>query len=128
MVRQFHEPYEPEDIFDRAEAQERRARIDAARADHEVMARHEAEQEAVRKESAHLNSLRANDMLLRHEYERAGVEPLKTNGSGVPTVSLSLLRSMGWTIEQVGERNMLIAPAERQTKPGKQRQDYDQSS
>lgn len=128
MARPFHEPLEPEDIFDRAEAQERRARIEAARADNEVMARHEAEQEALRKENARVNMQRANEALLVHEYERAGVEPLATNGRGVPTVSLALLRSFGWTIEQVGERNMLIAPAVRQTKPGKQRQDYDQSS
>lgn len=124
----YSEPIEPEDIFDRAEAQERRARIEAARADHEIMTRHEAEQEAIRKESARVNLMRANEALLVNEYERAGVEPLQTNGRGVPTVSLALLRSFGWTIERVGEQNMLVAPAARQEKPRKQRQDYDQSS
>lgn len=36
------------------------------------------------------------------EYVNAGVEPLEVDAEGCPTVSLSLLLTMGWTIEDFG--------------------------
>lgn len=128
MSRPYHEPYDPEDIFDRADADERRARREEAQKLNAERDAVEAEQAARRSASARVNSMRANARILLSEYHAAGVEPMQTRPDGTPTVSLSLLRSMGWTIVQIDDRNVLVAPAARPTKPGKQRQDYDQSS
>jgi hypothetical protein len=120
--------YEPEDIFDRAEAAERRARIEQAQRDHETLTKYEAEQAAIRKEKARQLSMRANASIMIEEYRRAGVEPLATNGDGVPLVSLALLRWQGWTIEHDGYRNVLVAPSASPQQPRKSRADYDSNS
>lgn len=43
------------------------------------------------------------------EYQAAGVEPV-VDGSGMVT-SLSLLKSLGWTVEEIGNKTVLVAPA-----------------
>lgn len=120
--------YEPEDIFDRAEAAERRARIEQAQRDHEALTKYEAEQAAIRKEKARQLSMCANASIMIAEYRRAGVEPIATNGEGVPLHSLAFLRWAGWTIEQIGDRNVLVAPPTAPQHQRKSRSDYDQNS
>lgn len=126
--RQFSAPREPEDIFDRQEASERRARIEQAQQDHAALLKYEAEQIAIRQKSARQLSMRANASIMLLEYQRSGVEPLAVNDDGVPLVSLALLRWQGWTIEHDGLRNVLVAPPASPQTPRKSRSDYDQSS
>lgn len=45
---------------------------------------------------------------LEAEYRAAGLEPVVSNGV---TVSLAMLRRAGWTVEEVGGRPTLVAPA-----------------
>ncbi|MHB8272002.1 hypothetical protein [Bradyrhizobium sp.] len=120
MRRDFHEPWEPEDVFASQEAADRRAKIESARAEHEAFEKHEAELAAERKETARLFSLGANERLRLAEYDLHGVTPPVLNG--VPTKSsLPLLRSLGWTIEEIDGKRTLIQPAARNRKT---REDY----
>jgi hypothetical protein len=57
------------------------------------------------------HSMRANRLCMAMEYRSAGVKPILTDGDGNPTVSLSLALLLGWRIEQIGDRNVLTAPA-----------------
>ena len=124
MRRDFHEPYEPEDVFERQEAAERRAKIESARAEHEAFEKHEAELAAARKETARLFTLGANDRIRLCEYDAYGVEPPVING--VPTrSSLPLLLSIGWTIEETSEGRALVPPPVIPQHKRKRRQDYD---
>jgi hypothetical protein len=86
-----------------------------------VNAEHEAKKAAERKVHADALSMRANELVRLKEYERAGVDPLPGG------VSLALALHMGWKIEQVGDRNVLVAPsANRGT--GRRREDYERES
>ncbi len=125
--RSFNEPWEPEDIFDRAEAAERRARMDDIKERNAMIAAQDAAAEAERKESARLFSLRANADQIIEQYHAAGVEPVAVNDDGVPFFSLSMLLKNGWTIEEVNGIPKLIAPP-KSTVKRKSRIDYDQNS
>lgn len=120
--------YEPEDIFDRQEAAERRARIEAAERKNAEVAAEDARLAAERKESARQLSMRANASVLITEYVKAGVEPLAVNGDGVPTVSLGFLLYQGWEVREISGVKKLIAPIPEPVRPRKTRADYDQSS
>lgn len=126
--REFSEPWQPEDIFDRQEAAERRARIEQSQADHAAMLKHEAEQAAARKIKAVDLSRRANESFLNHEYSSNGVTPPWTNGSGVPTVSLSLLKWMGWRVENYSGQATLVEPMATREHARRRKEDYDGSS
>lgn len=128
MPRDFSDPWEPEDIFDRQEAAERRARIDRVQAEHATMLKHDAKQAELRKIKAQDLSRRANESFLNHEYSSAGVTPPWTNGNGVPTVSLSLLKQMGWRVENYSGQATLVEPMARREHIRRSKEDYDQSS
>lgn len=72
----------------------------------------EIEERKQREAKARVDALtkRANESFRRGEYERAGVAPPITDDDGNPTVSLTLLLSFGWRIEQVGEDRVLVRP------------------
>lgn len=111
MPRDFSDPWEPEDVFDRAEAADRRARIEASREANAARLEQEEIQNAQRKIKADALTIRARDSVLIHEYASQGLTPPFTNGEGVPTVSLALLRQMGWTVEEeFGGRRVLVKP------------------
>jgi hypothetical protein len=127
MPGDFSEPWEPEDIFDRAEAADRRARIEAAKERNAAASAQEAVQEAARREAGKAFSLEANERIRMAEYRRAGVSPPVIGGVPVKT-SLPLLLSFGWTIGEVfGERALIRPPQEPQYKR-KTRADYDQNT
>lgn len=95
------------DEIDRQEDKERRDRMVLA-AQAEMRAQAEKAQEARARVDA--TTRRANESFLKAEYERAGVAPPFTDGRGVPTVSLSLLRSQGWRVEAFGDEKVLVRP------------------
>lgn len=68
------------------------------------LARLDAEKAAERKIHADALTLRANELVRLKEYQRAGVDPMPGG------ISLSLALQMGWKIEQVGDRNVLVQP------------------
>jgi hypothetical protein len=122
-MRSFNEPWEPEDIFDRQEAAERRAYLDRIKEQNDALAAQEAAAEAVRHESARQFTLETTRRAIRRDYEQAGVTPLQVGGDGTPTVSLPLLLSMGWTVVEFnGERQLVRTNHER---PPSERVDHD---
>lgn len=122
MRRDFHDPWEPEDIFDREEAARRRADREAAIARNNEIIEQEAAQEAQRKEDFRLFALRVNGDQVTAQYLAAGVEPLEVNDEGVPRTSLSLLLSIGWTIVEISGLKKLVAPPARPAP--RRREDY----
>lgn len=70
----------------------------------------EAAAEAERRAKATARAMETNRRQTIAEYQAAGVEPPNVDENGRPTVSLSLLLSFGWTIEQIGDRNVLVKP------------------
>ncbi len=127
MPRDFSEPWEPEDIFDRTEARERRARIDAAKEYNEAVLAQEAAAEAVRKESSRVFTLETNERLRLSEFRAHGVAVPVI--AGEPTKSsFHMLVSLGWTIAEVFGQRQMIAPAAEAPRPRKRREDYDQNS
>ncbi len=68
---------------------------------------------AIRKVRADELSHRANLSVLFDEYRRAGVSAPFVTADGIPTVSLSLLISLGWSIQNLGiEGATLVSPME----------------
>lgn len=66
---------------------------------------------AERKVAADQRSMEANRIQLLGEYEAAGIYPPFTDDSGKPTISLSLLKRLGWRIENFGsDGNSLVPP------------------
>jgi hypothetical protein len=65
-----------------------------------------AEAEKSRQMSAELDARRAefSDRVIRREYAALGIVP------PTPLVSLSLLRLMGWSVEQIGDEFVLVKP------------------
>lgn len=126
--REFSDPWEPEDIFDRQAAAERRAKIEQAQADHAAMLKHDADQAALRKVKADDTSRRANESFLNHEYSSHGITPPWTNGAGVPTVSLSLLKWMGWRVENYSGQATLIEPMAGREQIRRRKEDYDNNT
>ena len=70
----------------------------------------EEEQERQARERATANSLRVHKRHVLNEYRAAGVDPPLIDEHGNPIVSLSLLLKYGWSIETLGDRNLLIEP------------------
>lgn len=123
-MRDFSEPWEPEDIFAHDEAKERRARLDAAIEANKVAAAHEAAQEAERK-AHHAESVRhyLGRTQLR-EYHAAGVEPLELNADGYPKCSLAMLTWIGWTVAIIDGHPTLVRPPAGPAHQRKRREDY----
>jgi hypothetical protein len=65
---------------------------------------HEKQKEAAAKANHDAWHKGVNDRMIRREYESLGITPPE------PLVSLSMLRKIGWTIEQIGDRNVLMRP------------------
>ena len=101
------DPYDFLDAIDSQVEMERRLKMVAAAK--ESM---EQDAEATRQAMARATETtkRANESFLKAEYERAGVEPPFTNGRGIPTVSLSLLISQGWRVQNLGDERVLVRP------------------
>ncbi len=99
-----------DNLFDREEAERLRAeRVEMI----ENGKRREAmlnAQDAVVKANGRASMLKASEVAIVREYQHAGVEPLQTNGAGVPTCSLALLLRMGWVIEDTPIGRTLVAP------------------
>ncbi len=66
---------------------------------------------AKRRASADELSRRANEAILAREYRELGLTPPFVDGAGAPSVSLSMLLSLGWTVGK-GEAggNVLVRP------------------
>lgn len=99
-----------DDLF----ARERAARVAASNADFRErmaqLAAHEREQEAERKARADATTKRANHLALMQEYRQAGVAPPILNDDGTPSLSLSMLLQLGWSIETIEDSVTLIRP------------------
>jgi hypothetical protein len=98
-------------------------RVEAARADfHQRMAELDAFEAKKKEESEKRHAefrLRVDRAIMLAEYQRFGLTPMSDN-----PCSLSLLLKLGWTIEQVGDKNVLVRPPLQKTR--KQREDeYD---
>ena len=50
----------------------------------------------------------ANEKMLLDEYRAAGVDPVPSDDGSI--VSLPMLRSLGWTISEIGGERVLVAP------------------
>lgn len=97
-------------LFDREEAQERR-RVTAV--DREVASERLAQmqaQDAEMKKRARESMRGTSAAFVVREYRNAGVEPPSVDPSGNPTCSLSLLKKMGWRIEEFAGEKVLVAP------------------
>ena len=116
-LRSFNEPWEPEDIFDRQEAAERRAYLDRLKERNAATAAQEAAAEAARHESARQFTLETTKRAIRRDYEQAGVTPLQVGGDGTPTVSLPLLLSMGWKVVEFNGERQLVRPNRERPSP-----------
>jgi hypothetical protein len=116
-LRSFNEPWEPEDIFDRQEAAERRAYLDRLKERNAATAAQEAAAETARHESARQFTLETTKRAIRRDYEQAGVAPLQVGGDGTPTVSLPLLLSMGWTVIDFNGERQLVRPNHERPSP-----------
>lgn len=114
MPRHFSEPFEPEDLFEADTARELRRRRDEERAEWrrraEQMAADDAMREAEARGNARLLSNVANRSVLEAEYRRAGVQAIATDASGMPTVSLSLLLQLGWSVHDLSGEAVLVWP------------------
>src|SRR5574337_999474 len=97
--------YDLDDLSQADEIRRKRILEEAERLD-----KIEAKAEAARRARATAWSLETNRRQTIAEYQAAGVEPPNVDETGRPTVSLSLLLSFGWTIEQAGDRNVLVKP------------------
>jgi len=105
MPRDFSDPWDPEDVFDRAAAaeyrRERAAKMEAAEAE----ARAEKAREAAQATEVATRRVAHGERMIRAEYEAKGLEP--PEGS---LVSLSLLLSMGWRISEESGVPKLVRP------------------
>jgi hypothetical protein len=63
-----------------------------------------------RKQDATEHSFRSNALVAWAEYRAAGVEPPRLTADGVPAFSLSLLFVLGWTIEEIDGKRLLLKP------------------
>lgn len=107
------------DIDDEPSAEDQAAtaeRVRAANADfQERMSKRtawEAEQEAKRRAEGVALSLRANESMRLAEFDAAGVEPPLGFRCSLP-----LLLLMGWTIDSVSGKNVLVRPFYRSARP-----------
>lgn len=63
--------------------------------------------------------MRASKQTILAEYAAAGLAPVYADGFAETVLSLSLLLSLGWRIEEMQERNVLIRPE----RPAKREED-----
>lgn len=87
-------------FFDQVDEEDRRARVEAAERRNAEVRAQEERAEAARRASSKIFSMRANAAQLVEQYVAAGVRPPIVDLDGVPTVSLSLLLTTGWRIEE----------------------------
>jgi hypothetical protein len=123
-MRDFSDPWEPEDIFDRQAAAEQRAKMDAAAERNRIEAERDAAETRKRKEHMDWFTLASAARRRLKDYEHAGVEPLELDANGSPTVTLSMLFWLGWTIESISGQNVLVRPQTSQQYQRKSRDDY----
>lgn len=103
----------------------RRARLAALQERAEKLKAIEEEQERQARERATAHSLEVHRRHVMDQYRAAGVEPpLLNETNGAPLVSLSLLLKYGWTIEALGDQNVLVPPTVEPERPRRSRQDY----
>jgi hypothetical protein len=102
---------DPFDMFDREEAQRRRILADTVRERAAAIEAEEAAKQAVAKKRSTEFTLRNRDDVLCEQYRAAGVNTVHTNSEGVPTASLSLLLSIGWTIQEMDGEKRLFLPS-----------------
>jgi len=106
-----------EDLFRQDEATERRAAVETAR---EFAARQAAEmaaRDAAFLERARTSARDAGRRELLAEYRAAGVEPPSFDDDGMPRVSLALLRTLGWRVEEINRAKILVAPPRPSPRP-----------
>jgi hypothetical protein len=110
-MMQYRDTFELEDIFDREEAQRRRVLADTVRARAAEIDAEETAKQAIAKARSTEFTLRNRNDVLCEQYRAAGVEPVHVNSEGVPTVSLTLILSIGWTIQEVDGEKRLFLPS-----------------
>lgn len=106
----------PVEEDDRPPLEERRAHVDRVRAELAARAVPPDELErllATQRSERRAVAARGQARRLAEDYARAGVEP----PGGRVTSSLSLLLEMGWTIQEVNARKVLVPPPKRATVP-----------
>lgn len=122
------EPSDPYDVFERQAGDERRARLAEAEARNRRERDAEVTAGALRKIDSDAFTRETNERLRIAEYRFHGVEPPVIDG--VPTrSSFHLLRSLGWTVEDMLGQKMMVAPPARTEDPlSRRREDYDQNT
>lgn len=112
MPRDYYEPQSyDDDLFEADQARVRKAKREEAQAAMQKVRDHDAAISAQLKARIDERARETNRRQVIGEYQSAGVEPLQVDGNGKPTASLSLLLSVGWKIENISGKNVLIAPA-----------------
>lgn len=109
------------DMIDNAVSQTEHERRQRMITEGEKALAEERAEEAKRAAKATARTLDNNRRQLLAEYERAGVEPPFVDENGKPTMSLSMLLRLGWSIKQisiehVGDERVLLKPAQQQHK------------
>ena len=111
MPRDYYEPTSyDDDLFEAEEAAKRADRRKQAEKAGDALAAEEARQAAALRARIDERAAETNRRQVIAEYQAAGVEPLRVDGNGRPTVSLSMLLRIGWTIENISGKNVLIYP------------------
>lgn len=95
-----------DEVADQEAAERRRVALQEAQA--RIAQDEKAAAERAQKDTE--RTLRFNRVLLLREYEIAGVRPPFTDEDGSPRVSLTLLRSFGWEVQNISGENVLVAP------------------
>lgn len=112
MPRDYYEPQSyDDDLFEADQARARAVKREEAREALRKVSDHDAALAAQLKARMDERAKETNRRQVLGEYQAAGVEPLQVDGSGRPTATLSLLLSVGWKIENISGKNVLIAPA-----------------
>lgn len=104
-------PLDDFDLFDREEDGRRMARREEMKRVAAAERAKEEEAAEIRRARATELSRQANKEALLRQYQNAGVAPPAVDAAGCPTCSLTMLLSMGWSVEEVGGRMELLAPA-----------------
>lgn len=122
MTRHFSEQtFDPEDLFDANTAAQIRRDRERERAEIAKAVQQENEREAARlagiKQRNDELSKRSNARLRTHEFAAAGVDAPYVDFDGVPTISLSFLLSIGWSIRNVSGMNVLMKPTGTRPEP-----------
>lgn len=123
-MRSWHDPIDPFDLFERQAAEAEAARLAEAKEKSRLVLEAVARERAEAVARCAKWTAEANRRALLGEYQRAQVKPPFVDADGRPTVSLTLLRWMGWTIEPIGDRNVLVAPAATAETQRRRREDY----